>query len=48
MVAVLDVRKLKGIFSKEYKVFTHNGKIPRDGDPLEIAAIFQQAGKVKF
>ena len=36
VVAVLDVRKKKGIFSNGYQAFTHNGKIPRDGDPLEI------------
>ena len=44
VVAVLDVRKRKGVFSNGYQVFTHNGKILRDGNPLEIAANFQQAG----
>ena len=44
VVAVLDVRKRKGIFSNGYQAFTHNGKIPQDGDPLEIAANFQRAG----
>ena len=44
VVAVLDVRKKKGIFSNGYQAFTHNGKIPRDGDPLEIVADFQRAG----
>jgi len=44
VVAVLDVRKHKGMFSKGYQAFTHNGKIPRDGNPLEIAANFQRAG----
>lgn len=44
VVAVLDVRKRKGIFSNGYQAFTHNGKIPRDRDPLEIVADFQRAG----
>jgi len=44
VVAVLDVRKRKGIFSKGYQAYTHNGKIPRDGNPLEIAVNFQRAG----
>ena len=44
VVAVLDIRKSTGMFSNGYQLFSHNGKIAQKGNPLEIAAKFQQAG----
>jgi cyclase len=44
VVAVLDVRKRSGIFSKGYELYTHNGKIAHKIDPFEFAKQLQDAG----
>ena len=44
LVAVLDVRKRKGIFSSGYQIYTHNGSRPQSGNPLEVAIALQRSG----
>jgi imidazole glycerol-phosphate synthase subunit HisF len=44
VVAVLDVRKKKGIFTSGYEVCTHNGKITHKYDPVMLAKELQDAG----
>jgi cyclase len=44
VVAVLDVRKRKGLFAKGYDVCSHNGKKVHQSNPVELAALLQEAG----
>lgn len=44
VVAVIDVRKRTGIFSRGYEVCTHNGKIVHKQDPVLLAKRLQDAG----
>lgn len=44
VVAVLDVRKRTGLFSKGYELCTHNGKTSHKLDPIELAKHLQNAG----
>jgi len=44
VVAILDVRKKKGFFSKGYEVCTHNATRTVDQDPLALAKSLQDAG----
>jgi cyclase len=44
VVAVLDVRKQTGFFSKGYEVCTHNSKIVHKFDPIAFAKQLQDAG----
>ena len=44
VVAVLDIRKKKGLFSKGYEVCTHNATKVVNHDPVELAKILQDAG----
>lgn len=44
VVAVLDVRKRSGLFSKGYEVCTHNAKASHQLDPVSLARQFQDAG----
>lgn len=44
VVAVLDIRKKKGLFSKGYEVCTHNATKVVKHDPVELAKILQDAG----
>lgn len=44
VVAVLDVRKKTGFFSKGYELCTHNGKISHKLDPITFARQLQEAG----
>lgn len=44
VVAVLDVRKKTGFFSKGYEVCTHNGKLAHKLDPVAFARQLQEAG----
>lgn len=44
VVAVLDVRKKTGFFSKGYELCTHNGKITHKLDPITFARQLQEAG----
>ena len=44
VVAVLDVRKRRGLFLSGYEVCTHNGKISHKYDPSVLALKFQEAG----
>jgi len=44
VVAVLDVRKRKGLFSKGYESCTHNAKKVYKHDPVDLARQFQSAG----
>jgi len=44
VVAVLDVRKRTGLFSKGYEVCTHNSKKVHKFDPVALAKQFQDAG----
>nr|ADF80962.1 imidazole glycerol phosphate synthase cyclase [Vibrio cholerae] len=44
VVAVLDVRKKKGFFSKGYEVCTHNATRIVEQDPLALAKSLQDAG----
>ncbi|OQS42515.1 AglZ/HisF2 family acetamidino modification protein [Chromobacterium haemolyticum] len=44
VVAVLDVRKRTGLFSKGYEVCTHNAKTSYKADPVELAKQLQEAG----
>jgi cyclase len=44
VVAVLDVRKKTGLFSKGYEVCTRNGKTVHKADPLALAKQLQDAG----
>jgi cyclase len=44
VVAVLDVRKKSGLFSKGYELCTHNAKIAHKLDPVAFARQLQDAG----
>lgn len=44
VVAVLDVRKKKGLFTKGYEVCTHNAKTVHKADPVALAKQLQDAG----
>jgi cyclase len=44
VVAVLDVRKRAGLFTKGYGVCTHNGKTVHKFDPVDLAKQLQDAG----
>lgn len=44
VVAVLDVRKRTGLFSKGYEVCTHNSKTVHKLDPVTLARQLQDAG----
>ena len=44
VVAVLDVRKKIGLFSKGYEICTHNGKITHNLAPSTVAKTLQDAG----
>lgn len=44
VVAVLDVRKKTGLFSKGYEVCTHNGKISHKIDPATLVKTLQDSG----
>lgn len=44
VVAVLDVRKRSGLFTKSYEVTTHNGKISHKLDPVTLAQQLQDTG----
>jgi cyclase len=44
VVAVLDVRKRKGLFSKGYEVCSHNGRTTYKDDPVALALRMQDAG----
>jgi cyclase len=44
VVAVLDVRKRKGLFAKGHEVCTHNARETYRGDPVELAVELQDAG----
>lgn len=44
VVAVLDVRKRTGLFSKGYELCTHNGKTAHKLDPVAFAKQLQDAG----
>ncbi|WP_433692510.1 AglZ/HisF2 family acetamidino modification protein [Herbaspirillum seropedicae] len=44
VVAVIDVRKRKGLFAKGYEVRTHNNKIGYNIEPLALAKQLQDAG----
>mgnify|MGYP001343656939 CR=1 FL=1 len=44
VVAVLDVRKRRGLFLSGYEVCTHNSKISHKYDPSVLALKFQEAG----
>jgi cyclase len=44
VVAVLDVRKRTGLFSKGYEACTHNSKTVHKLDPVVLAKQFQDAG----
>jgi imidazole glycerol-phosphate synthase subunit HisF len=44
VVAVLDVKKRKGLFSAQYEVYTHNGKVLQKKAPVDLVRQFQDAG----
>jgi cyclase len=44
VVAVLDVRGWKGLFTSGYEVWSHNCTINHKLDPIELAKQFQDAG----
>jgi imidazole glycerol-phosphate synthase subunit HisF len=44
VVAVLDVRKKSGLFSKGYEICTHNARTPHKLDPVAFAQQLQEAG----
>lgn len=44
VVAVLDVRKKTGLFSKGYELCTHNAKTTHKLDPVAFAQQLQEAG----
>ena len=44
VVAVIDVQRRTGIFSKGYQVSTHNGVVHYDIDPVELAGRYEAAG----
>lgn len=44
VVAVLDVRKRSGLFTKGHEVCTHNAKTIHKLDPVALAKQFQEAG----
>lgn len=44
VVAVLDVRKKSGVFTKGYEVCTHNAKVAHKLDPVALAKQLQDAG----
>ncbi len=44
VVAVLDVRKKTGLFTKGYEICTHNGKVTHKSDPVMLVKELQDAG----
>jgi cyclase len=44
VVAVIDVRKKTGIFSRGYEVCTHNGNKTHEANPVKLAKDLQDAG----
>ena len=44
VVAVLDIRRRAGLFSKGYEICTHNGKTGYKYDPIAFAQQLQDAG----
>lgn len=44
VVAVLDVRKRTGLFSKGFEVCTHNATVAHKLDPVALARLLQEAG----
>ncbi len=44
VVAVLDVRKRRGLFAKGHEVCTHNAKTTHELDPVALARQLQEAG----
>jgi cyclase len=44
VVAVLDVRKKSGLFSKGFEVCTRNAKVQHKQDPIALALQLQEAG----
>jgi cyclase len=44
VVAVLDVRKRTGLFSKGFEICTHNATVAHKGDPVVLARELQEAG----
>lgn len=44
VVAILDVRKRRGLFAEGYELCTHNGKLIHQLDPVEFAKQLQNAG----
>jgi cyclase len=44
VVAVLDVRKKKKMFSKDYQICTHNSQVIHVQDPLILASQLEEAG----
>lgn len=44
VVAVLDVRKRSGLFTKGYELYTHNGNKAHKLDPIAFAKQLQDAG----
>lgn len=44
VVAVVDIRKKTGLFSKGYEVCSHNAKKPHKIDPISLIKIFQESG----
>lgn len=44
VVAVIDVRKKEGVFTKGYEVCTHNARTTHKMDPVALAKTFQEAG----
>lgn len=44
VVAVLDVRKRRGLFAKGYELCTHNGRKVHRIDPVSLAMQLQEAG----
>lgn len=44
VVAVLDVRKRKGLFAKGYEICSHNARIAHKHEPVDLARQLQDAG----
>jgi len=44
VVAVLDVRKRGGVFSRGYEVCSHNGRVTHKAEPFVLAKLLQEAG----
>lgn len=44
VVAVIDIRRKTGLFSKGYEVATLNGTVTHKVDPFQLAMTFQDAG----